>query len=371
VDVKPKVLIASSVEGVEVAREIQTELYNDADCTIWYQGVFAPGEYPLESLIKALDGHQFGIFVLTPDDDVTKLARDEKHLAARDNVIAELFLFIGRYGRSHTFLIAPEKDTPRLPTDLAGLSPLRYRWNKEAGQDLQQAIGAAVNQIRKALKDRFVPSDGKTLAAPPTLSHIAQPDTAIAAALPTDTQELLHYLEDIMHMLSIGSAGMEITLVDPTVVTIWHHNVLEMVVRVFRPRQADVSVTWLRPTCNPDQIALYAGAGQHHGAAHYKYRKEEGLAGKVWARGQAACCSPARPHEWWVVRKDCDNSTYICVPIGEPGSEGGVLAVGSDSGFELTDIDLDIVKTFAKILSLSIGRRPALRAVGQHKKRSG
>ena len=31
------------------------------------------GEYPLESLVKALDKHQFGIFVLTPDDEVVKL----------------------------------------------------------------------------------------------------------------------------------------------------------------------------------------------------------------------------------------------------------------------------------------------------------
>lgn len=366
-DVIPKVLISSSVEGVEVAREIQTELYHDADCTIWYQGVFGPTEYPLEGLVKALDTHEFGSFVLTPDDLVVKLERDERRRSARDNVIAELFLFIGRYGRSRTFLIAPEKDSPHLPTDLAGIAPLKYRWDKEAGQDLQQAIGAAVHQIRKALRERFVPRGGKP-------SHAAAPAAAAApspAVPPADDQNLLRYLEDIIGMVSMGAAGLEITHANPETTTFWQQNVLEMLVRLFRSRREDVTATWLRPRENPDQLVFFEGAGPHHGADHYKYRREEGMAGKVWARGQAAYSSSAKRHEWWVVRKDCDNSTYICAPVGEPGSEGGVLAVGSDSGFELENIDFEIVKTFAKILSLSVGRKPALRTVGAQKKKSG
>ena len=58
-------------------------------------------------------------------------------------------------------------------------------------------------------------------------------------------------------------------------------------------------------------------------------------------------------------------------PGRAPGSEGGILAVGSDAGFELDNLDVEIVKTFAKTLSLSIGRKPALCTVGQQKKRSG
>src|SRR5687768_2563672 len=96
---KPKAFVGSSAEGLIVAYEVQTALEYDVECTVWPQGVFGPTRYPLEDLEKALDQYQYGIFVLTPDDRVW--LRNEEYAAARDNVIAELFLFIGRYGRDH------------------------------------------------------------------------------------------------------------------------------------------------------------------------------------------------------------------------------------------------------------------------------
>lgn len=51
---KPRMFIMSSVEGLEVANEIQAGLQHDALPTVWPNGVFWAGGYPLESLETAV-----------------------------------------------------------------------------------------------------------------------------------------------------------------------------------------------------------------------------------------------------------------------------------------------------------------------------
>src|SRR6267154_5498599 len=48
----PKLFIISSKEALEVAREVQSALSRDAMGTVWTDGVFFAGGYPLESLEK-------------------------------------------------------------------------------------------------------------------------------------------------------------------------------------------------------------------------------------------------------------------------------------------------------------------------------
>jgi predicted nucleotide-binding protein len=118
--VKPRVFVGSSVESLAVAYAIQENLENDAEVTVWPQGIFELSKTAVESLIRALNRSDFAIFVFAPND--TLKLRQKKHAAVRDNVIFEFGLFIGKLGRSRTFIVVPkdQKDL-RIPTDLMAL----------------------------------------------------------------------------------------------------------------------------------------------------------------------------------------------------------------------------------------------------------
>lgn len=146
---KPKIFIGSSVEGLNVAYAIQQNLTHDAEPTVWDQGIFDLSKTTIESLTKAVNESDFGIFVFSPDD-ITKM-RGSEHNSIRDNVIFEFGLFTGKLGRDRVFFVRPDTSDLHLPTDLLGITPGTYNPNREDGR-LQAATGPACNQIRKAMK---------------------------------------------------------------------------------------------------------------------------------------------------------------------------------------------------------------------------
>ncbi len=146
---KPKIFIGSSVEGLNVAYAIQQNLTHDAESTVWDQGIFELSQSTIESLTKAVDSSDFGIFVFSPDD--LTIMRGKESNTIRDNIIFEFGLFIGRLERDRVFFITPEANDFHLPTDLLGLTPGKYNPNREDGS-LQAATGPACNQIRQAIK---------------------------------------------------------------------------------------------------------------------------------------------------------------------------------------------------------------------------
>jgi tetratricopeptide (TPR) repeat protein len=147
--VKPKIFIGSSVEGLSVAYAIQQNLTHDAEPTVWDQGIFDLSQTTMESLTKAVDESDFGVFVFSLDD-VTKM-RGSDHSTVRDNVIFEFGLFTGKLGRDRVFFVTPDGSELRLPTDLLGVTPGVYNPNREDGR-LQAATGPACNQIREVMK---------------------------------------------------------------------------------------------------------------------------------------------------------------------------------------------------------------------------
>ena len=146
---RPRIFVGSSTESLQLAYAVQENLDRDAEITVWAQGIFGLSNYTLESLASALDRMDFAIFLLTPDD-LARL-RGKEHLVARDNVVLELGLFIGKLGRPRIFIVLPRgtKDI-HLPTDLLGLTVADYDANR-SDKNLVAALGPACNRIRNAI----------------------------------------------------------------------------------------------------------------------------------------------------------------------------------------------------------------------------
>ncbi|MDD2829502.1 MAG: nucleotide-binding protein [Sulfuricurvum sp.] len=146
---KPKIFIGSSVEGLSAAYAIQQNLAHDAESTVWDQGFFELSKTTIESLDKALETMDFGIFVFS-GDDIT-IMRGKESSAVRDNVLFEFGLFIGKLGRERVFFVIPDGDSIHMPTDLLGITPGRYNPNRQ-DKSLQAATGSVCNSIRIQIK---------------------------------------------------------------------------------------------------------------------------------------------------------------------------------------------------------------------------
>jgi hypothetical protein len=147
---KPRLFIGSSTEAQNIAAAIQAGLDHDAEVTIWNQTIFKPSTGTLESLEDNLTNFDFAAFVLVLDD-ILKF-KDDQTFVARDNVIFESGLFMGKLGRRKVFLVRPRGTTLKLPTDLAGITVLEYDPNRSDG-NMTAALGSACYNIRLAMQN--------------------------------------------------------------------------------------------------------------------------------------------------------------------------------------------------------------------------
>ncbi|CUX70542.1 MULTISPECIES: TIR domain-containing protein [Agrobacterium] len=142
---KIRVFIISSVEGLLVARAIQSAFEHDPfTCTVWTDGVFRIASYTMDALEAAVDDSDFAIAVAHADD--VTVFRGTEWPTPRDNVILELGLFMGRLGRSRAILMEPRDEKVRLPSDLAGITTISYGFND--GKDMDALIAPACNKLR-------------------------------------------------------------------------------------------------------------------------------------------------------------------------------------------------------------------------------
>jgi hypothetical protein len=144
----PFVFVGSSTEGLDIAKAVQANLDFCCECQIWSQGVFGLSEGPMESLIRNAGNYDFAILVVTPDDIV--ISRGAESPSARDNVLFELGLFIGRIGRDRTFMVIERDAGIKIPSDLTGITPAAFQ--KPESGTLQSALGAACTQIEQRVK---------------------------------------------------------------------------------------------------------------------------------------------------------------------------------------------------------------------------
>jgi hypothetical protein len=147
---RPRLFIASSAEGLDYAYAIQKNLDDDAEVTVWTQGIFDLSATSVESLTTALDKFDFAIFIFAPDD-VLRL-RHKRFAAVRDNVIFELGLFMGKLGRHRTFIVVPKSNHDlRIPTDLTGITPGKFNPERSDG-NLAAAFGPFCSDVRRQIR---------------------------------------------------------------------------------------------------------------------------------------------------------------------------------------------------------------------------
>lgn len=142
---KIRVFIISSGEAAAVARIIQTALSHDFLVVLWTDGVFKVSNYPIQSLEAELETADFAIAV-AHSDDITE-SRGKNWPSPRDNVIFELGMFMGRLNRERAILMEPREEKVKLPSDLAGITTITYRY--EAGQDVHALMAPACNILRE------------------------------------------------------------------------------------------------------------------------------------------------------------------------------------------------------------------------------
>jgi len=134
---------------VDFARAMRTLLVDEAEVTLWNDGFFVVGGAFIETLVNALPQFDFAAIVITPDDLVT--SREATFLGPRDNVVFELGLFMGHLGRFRTFVFCPSDEELKLPSDLAGLTTVPYRWPRQ-DNNLTAALGAACDSVRTVMR---------------------------------------------------------------------------------------------------------------------------------------------------------------------------------------------------------------------------
>src|SRR4051794_13820750 len=105
--IKPTLFVGSSSEAFSVARQFATALDDVAHAIVWKDAPeFEPMRSTLDGLLTIADRYDFGVFIFTPDDEIT--SRGKKGHAARDNVVLELGVFLGRLGPDRTFAVVEE-----------------------------------------------------------------------------------------------------------------------------------------------------------------------------------------------------------------------------------------------------------------------
>ena len=145
VNPRPVLFVGCSTESLFLTQAIQSTLESDPIVVkVWTDGIFEASEFPIESLTRMLNGVDFAALVLSPDDKI--ISRGSATDAPRDNIVFELGLFMGALGRSRTFLICPHGMDLKVPTDIQGLTTIRYK------PDLQSELSSSISPIGSDLR---------------------------------------------------------------------------------------------------------------------------------------------------------------------------------------------------------------------------
>lgn len=137
--------LSSSSEQLKIGKALELNLATEGfEPTLWSREAHGASQYNLEALLVEAASSDFAIFVFTPDDKV--VIRKKKFSVVRDNVLFELGLFIGILGRDRCFIVRDAELPMRLPSDLDGLTLLKYD-GKRSDENPRRALGPVTTTI--------------------------------------------------------------------------------------------------------------------------------------------------------------------------------------------------------------------------------
>lgn len=147
-----RIFLISSGEAVDIARAVHTAFSHDEfDVIPWNEGVFRATNYTLKTLEDEVDRCDFAIAIAHGDDTVE--SREHTWPAPRDNVIFELGLFMGRLGLDRAILMEPRDERVKLPSDLAGITTIVYRYDSN-DRDRAAKLAPACNRLRDYILEK-------------------------------------------------------------------------------------------------------------------------------------------------------------------------------------------------------------------------
>jgi CRP/FNR family transcriptional regulator, cyclic AMP receptor protein len=145
---KPILFIGSSSEQLPAAEAFARRFPADlASVTLWCKGVFGASRFPMEDLEAQVKAADFALLVASGDDEVT--SRGSVSSAPRDNVIFEVGFFMGALSRQRTFILKPKGVAIKLPTDLLGITHLRF---DPRACDADAGVESAVAELVEIVK---------------------------------------------------------------------------------------------------------------------------------------------------------------------------------------------------------------------------
>lgn len=146
----PFLFIACASESLSVAEAIRAYFETDRGVVveIWTDNVFKPSKGTMESLEGKLESSDFSVAIFSADDKVE--SRGEEKFAPRDNTVFELGLFGGAIGRERSFFAVEKGADVKVPSDLAGITSLRFSRAEEHGG--APDVGEACAQIEERIQ---------------------------------------------------------------------------------------------------------------------------------------------------------------------------------------------------------------------------
>ena len=156
----PKIFIASSQDGVDIARIVRDNLYKYSQAQVKNSSVefeikvwdecFQSGDITIEKLTNLAEEVDFAIFIFHPSDKVS-IGEIKEVRVVRDNVILEYGLFLGHLTLNRCFVLVPDVDI-KLPSDILGVNHMKYK-NANINHADESSLSVLAHQIFKRIKE--------------------------------------------------------------------------------------------------------------------------------------------------------------------------------------------------------------------------